>query len=159
MIAPDISAKTAATVPNCPSCHGVRSTPRVTGIVDWKTIAPATLPSAITSFPSFVQMRLFAASGSSVASGARISATSRVLKPMACEKSSTKSAKNRAPSRIAPNDTSTCVSTSHIGGFVGTIFDPKRCRYLANVRSPKASRSSFSSSTSSAVLRGVRRTR
>src|SRR5919204_309351 len=101
MSPPDTIAKIAATVPNCPSCQGVSSTPSVTGIVDWNTIAPATLPSAMTSFPSFVQMRLFAASGSSVASGARTSATRSVLKPIACEKSSTKSAKNRAPTTAA----------------------------------------------------------
>ena len=55
----------------------------MTGMVDWNTIAPATLPSAITSFPSFVQIRLFAASGSSVASGARSNATRSAFRPMA----------------------------------------------------------------------------
>ena len=77
----------------------------VTGTVDWNTIAPATFPSAMTSFPSFVQIRLLAASGSSVASGARRSATNRALKPMACENASIHAAKIFAPTRIPPNAT------------------------------------------------------
>ncbi len=100
----------------------------VTGTVDWNTIAPATLPSAITSFPSLVQIRLFAASGSSVASGARISETSNVLKPIECEKSSTKDAKNWAPRTIPPNEMIVCATTSHAGGWRGSTSTPRRRR-------------------------------
>src|SRR5438034_405305 len=70
MRSPERSANTAATVPNWPSCQGVSSTPIVTGSVDWKTIAPATLPSAMRSLPSRVRMRRVAASGGSGARGA-----------------------------------------------------------------------------------------
>src|SRR5438128_2392386 len=118
MTRPESSAKTAVMTPkgqltdDGPRSHGVRSTPTVTGMVDWKTIAPATFPSAMTSLLSRVQMRLFAASGSSVASGARISDSRSGLKPSACETSPTKSAKNRAPTKIAANAMSVCAMRS-----------------------------------------------
>ena len=47
--------------------------PTAIGIVDWKTIAPVMLPSARLSLPSLTQKKLFAFSGSSVASGASTS--------------------------------------------------------------------------------------
>ena len=49
------------------------SRPTAIGIVDWKTIAPVMLPSARLSLPSLTQKKLFAFSGSSVASGASTS--------------------------------------------------------------------------------------
>ena len=164
MTRPESSAKTAVMTPNGqladdgPRSHGVRSTPTVTGMVDWKTIAPATFPSAMTSLLSRVQMRLFAASGSSVASGARISDSRSGLKPSACETSPTKSAKNRAPTKIAANAMSVCARTSQSGGAFGRIDATARRRYVANVSSSKASASSFASSMSSGPLAGVRST-
>src|SRR2546426_491484 len=149
------SAKTAATVPYGPSTQGVRRTPSVTGTVDWNTIAPATLPSAMTSLPSRVQIRLFAASGSSVASGARISATSSVLKPIACEKSSTNVAKKRAPRMMPPNEMTVCARTSQSGGEFFRRRIPARPRRRAKVSSSKASCSSSSSSMSTALRRGA----
>ena len=53
------------------------------GIVDWKTIAPLMLPSASASLPSRTQKKLLTFSGSSVASGARISARTRASTPSA----------------------------------------------------------------------------
>ena len=55
--------------------------PIPTGIVDWKTIAPVMLPSASASLPSRTQKKLLTFSGSSVASGARISARTRASTP------------------------------------------------------------------------------
>ncbi len=51
----------------------MNASPKATGMVDWKTIAPVMFPNARLSFPSRTQKKLFAFSGSSVASGARTS--------------------------------------------------------------------------------------
>src|SRR5205814_1057915 len=82
-------------------------------------------------------MSEFAASGSSVASGARTSATRSVLKPIACEKSSTKSAKKRAPSTIVPKDSGEGSSTSHIGGDHRTPATPPPQRHVPPGRGTK----------------------
>jgi len=131
----------------------------VTGTVDWNTIAPATFPRAMTSFPSFVQMRLFAASGSSVASGASRSATNRALKPIACENASIQAAKIFAPKRIPPNANRVWPTMSHAGGLCGSNRAPTRLRYVAKLRASKAAFSSAASSTSDSLFCGVRSTR
>ena len=56
--------------------------PTAIGIVDWKTIAPVMLPSARLSLPSLTQKKLFAFSGSSVASGASTSESTSGSIPM-----------------------------------------------------------------------------
>src|SRR5215207_2385802 len=53
------------------SSHRVNSTPKVTGTVLWKTIAPVMLPRARVSLLSLTQMTELTFSGSSVARGAR----------------------------------------------------------------------------------------
>ena len=75
------------------SSQRVNRTPKVTGTVLWKTIAPVMLPRAKVSLPSLTQMTELNFSGSSVASGARTSATRPAGNPTylaACSTASTK---------------------------------------------------------------------
>ena len=57
------------------SSQVVSTRPSATGIVAWKVIAPVMLPIASASLPSRIHSTLLAFSGSSVASGARTSAS------------------------------------------------------------------------------------
>ena len=85
--------------------QSVNARPKAIGIVDWKTIAPVMLPSARLSLPSRTQKKLFAFSGSSVASGARISESTSGSTP-SCSATVSSSSTNRwAPPTIAPSPT------------------------------------------------------
>ena len=83
----------------------MNASPKATGMVDWKTIAPVMLPSARLSFPSRIQKKLFAFSGSSVASGAKTSDRASGSTPIESARSITCSTNRWAPPTIAPRPT------------------------------------------------------
>ena len=83
------------------SSQSVKSSPIPTGIVDWKTIAPVMLPSASASLPSRTQKKLLTFSGSSVASGARISESTIASTPRSSATWRSSSTKRWAPPTIA----------------------------------------------------------
>src|SRR5918995_742215 len=101
---PESRASTTEKMFSGPSSHRVNSTPNVTGTVLWKTIAPVTLPRARVSLPSLIQMTELSFSGSSVASGARTSATRPTGRPATCAPRSTASTNNSAPMQLHVQD-------------------------------------------------------
>ncbi len=111
---------TAAAPDTVSSRHGVNSSPRLTGNTDWNTIAPATLPSASTSFPRRAQITLaFIASGSSVATGATSSENISSETPSAEDRCSTTRTNSSAPTIRTPSAKSVWVRDRAIGGGDG----------------------------------------
>ena len=83
----------------------MNASPIATGIVDWNTIAPVTLPSASESLPARIQKKLFAFSGSSVANGAGTRESTNGFAPAVSARWSTCSTNMCAPPTIAPSAT------------------------------------------------------
>src|SRR5918998_1698334 len=87
--------------------------PKITGTVLWKTIAPVMLPRAKVSFPSRTHRTELIFSGSSVASGASMRATSPAGRPMVSAVCLTASTKTSAPTTMSARASSAWATTAH----------------------------------------------
>src|SRR5918998_1038314 len=90
--------------------------PKITGTVLWKTIAPVMLPRARVSFPSRTHRTELIFSGSSVARGASMRATSPAGRPMVSAVCLTASTKTSAPATMSTRASSAWATTAHVGG-------------------------------------------
>src|SRR3954464_4385324 len=84
-----------------------KTSPTTVGMHDWKTIAPVMLPIARVGFPWPTQMTEFSFSGSSVATGAMMRASSTLSTLSWWAMSSMAATNAYAPRTISPSATST----------------------------------------------------
>src|SRR6266508_2726309 len=106
----------ADTIANSFSTHGVNHSPTATGMHDWNTIAPLMFPMASVSLRCRTQITLLNFSGSSVASGATISESTRGARPNVVARPWILSTNSCAPTTIATSATKTCTTMLRVSG-------------------------------------------